>query len=232
MAHRTCLDCGEDIDHRHHNAKRCHQCSVINQQLVQSNQTTRHRACIVADDDCVPGRLRRDMCQRHYDWVKRYGVPERPVPVDHFTRYVITDDGCWQWDGPVYWNGYGHSPISTGDQLAHRAFYLHHAGPIPVGYDLDHLCHSRSTGCPGGVTCLHRLCVNPDDLEPVTRRVNVLRGYEARRDGMCQKGLHPIESDSDWYVDPSTGYRRCRGCWRASYRAAGTVYRAHLKSLT
>lgn len=46
---------------------------------------------------------------------------------------------------------------------AHRAMFELVNGPVPDGLDLDHLC--RNT-----------LCVNPDHLEPVTRRENVLRG--------------------------------------------------------
>lgn len=47
--------------------------------------------------------------------------------------------------------------------LAHRWFYEQARGPIPPGYQLDHLCRNRA-------------CVNPEHLEVVTRRTNARRG--------------------------------------------------------
>lgn len=49
---------------------------------------------------------------------------------------------------------------------AHRLSYELFVGPIPDGYELDHLCRNRG-------------CVNPAHLEAVTHRVNVLRGLAA-----------------------------------------------------
>ena len=51
-------------------------------------------------------------------------------------------------------------------------------GAIPHGYDIDHVCHNAAAvagRCAGGDSCIHRRCVNPDHLEPVTRRENTLR---------------------------------------------------------
>ena len=77
--------------------------------------------------------------------------------------------GCWLWAGHVNPKGYGTAAIKeTGSnrwmtRYAHRAMYQLVAGPIQAGLELDHLCRVRS-------------CVNPEHLEPVTRRENVLRG--------------------------------------------------------
>ena len=227
MPDRTCLDCGTSIAGSHGNTKRCPPCQAIAAAGAQSEHRPRTVPCSMDSGDCVPGRLRLGLCSRHYGWNKRNGSPTPPPDVDHFARYVVTAEGCWEWTGPLYEDtGYGHSPASTGDQLAHRAFYKRYVGPIPDGLDLDHQCHNRSRDCAGGATCRHRRCVNPADLEPATRSVNLLRGNEARRGGMCGKGLHPITADEDWYVDPSSGVRRCRACWQVSYRAAGATYRA------
>ncbi len=46
---------------------------------------------------------------------------------------------------------------------AHRFSYRHHVGEIPEGLELDHLCRIRH-------------CVNPLHLEPVTGKVNLMRG--------------------------------------------------------
>ncbi len=77
--------------------------------------------------------------------------------------HVRKTEGCWEWigyDGP---NGYGRVKLVGRNILAHRAVYEALVGTIPEGAELDHLCRNRR-------------CVNPAHLEPVTRRVNVLRG--------------------------------------------------------
>ncbi len=78
------------------------------------------------------------------------------------------DDGCWAWTGQIMKTGYGRvrmkdSVNSCGLELAHRAVYELLKGPIPEGLQLDHLCRNRG-------------CVNPNHLEPVDHRTNVLRG--------------------------------------------------------
>lgn len=105
---------------------------------------------------------------------------------------------CWQWIAGGD-KGYGRFYISEakGRVLAHRWAYEALVGPIPAGLDLDHLCRN-----PG--------CVNPAHLEPVTKRVNTLRGLgyaaENARKTTCPDG-HVYD-----YVEPSTGKRRCRAC--------------------
>ena len=64
---------------------------------------------------------------------------------------------CWVWRGYVGAHGYGH----TGTKLAHRYFYEKYVGPIPTGLVLHHACGLKT-------------CVNPDHLEPVTKRENSL----------------------------------------------------------
>jgi hypothetical protein len=70
--------------------------------------------------------------------------------------------------------------------------------------DIDHLCRNRA-------------CVNPDHLEPVTRRENLLRGLTttARNASRthCPQG-HPYD-ERNTYISPK-GDRRCRECQRES----------------
>jgi hypothetical protein len=98
-------------------------------------------------------------------------------------------------------------------------FYLEHVGPIPEGMDIDHRCHNADPACSRGPTCVHRLCVNPDHLEPTTRSLNLRRGIAAQN--ICEAGLHDLTLPGA----TRPGSRRCTECWRAGYRAAGKRFR-------
>lgn len=125
-----------------------------------------------------------------------------PPPEERFWWYVqpIPDDrGCWEWVGSRMKHGYG----QFGAQgLAHRFSYKMHVGPIPKGLTVDHLCRNRS-------------CVNPNHLEVVTLRENVLRGdtFAAWHlsNEVCPKG-HDYDAIEN-------GYRRCMICRRETNRA-------------
>lgn len=99
-------------------------------------------------------------------------------------HYVVdANAGCWIWPSAQSSNGYGLVWDGAKMVRAHRFFYEHHIGPIPAGFQLDHLCRVR-------------LCVNPKHLELVTPRQNVLRGI-----GICAenaKKTHCKYGHSDW----------------------------------
>lgn len=115
--------------------------------------------------------------------------------------------GCWLWTGTMRGNGTGYGCISVKHELvaAHRASYEAFKGPIPEGLHIDHLCRVRC-------------CVNPDHLEAVTPRVNVLRGDTVVAANAakthCRHG-HPFDADNT-YVHQ--GQRACRECQRANGR--------------
>jgi len=115
--------------------------------------------------------------------------------------YVIGGGGCWEWVGSQTSDGYGQWR-AFGEHVAHRAVYRLLRGAIPEGLTLDHLC--RNTGC-----------VNPDHLEPVTIRENLLRGEGAcaknARKTHCLRG-HPFNTDNTYLR--KGGGRRCRTCDR------------------
>jgi len=90
---------------------------------------------------------------------------------------------------------------------AHRYSYEAFVGPIPEGLTLDHLCRVRN-------------CVNPEHLEPVSLKENLLRGdsspaHNARKTH-CMRG-HALSGDN-LYINPGTGYRACRTCLRERAR--------------
>ena len=103
---------------------------------------------------------------------------------------------CIEWPGARTPTGYGRS---GRDGYAHREAYERAKGPIPAGLEIDHLCWNRG-------------CVNPDHLEAVTHRVNLLRGdtitARAAAATECPSG-HPYV---DGNIYRSGGHRYCRTC--------------------
>jgi hypothetical protein len=92
-------------------------------------------------------------------------------------RVIVDDEGCWIWQGKPANNGYCRTSLGRGSskRVAHCVVYELLVGPIPEGFELDHLCHTKE--CPGGVTDKHRRCVRPDHLAPATRSENCKRGH-------------------------------------------------------
>lgn len=76
---------------------------------------------------------------------------------------IDLETGCWLWTGNYIKDGYGHLKVDGRNRSAHTLSYEAFVGPVPDGLELDH-------------TCKRRLCFSPLHLEPVTHRVNVLRG--------------------------------------------------------
>lgn len=127
------------------------------------------------------------------------------ISLRFWDRVIKDNDGCWLWMGALN-HGYGRFVVggrSGKSMMAHRFSYEEKKGVIPDGLQLDHLCRNRK-------------CVNPDHLEAVTQKENILRGIspsaqQARRKN-CIRG-HPFSGDN-LYITPS-GKRQCKEC-RAS----------------
>lgn len=155
--------------------------------------------CAISDQACVPGRLKRGLCEKHYRRQRQRGTTSDPTKMPTLTRYEVVQHGewaCWEYQGPLYSNGYGKlSRQEHGTRLAHRASFIEHTGVDPGVLDLDHLCRNRK-------------CMNPLHLEKVTRRVNLERGSLAS--GVCKNELHRK-------VSPGA----CRECIRAKNRRNG-----------
>jgi hypothetical protein len=124
--------------------------------------------------------------------------------------------GCWIWRGgttsPPHKRGY---PILYYDGRmhvgAHVVSYTEFVGPIPAGYEVDHLCFNP-------------LCVNPAHLEAVTPKVNVQRRWDALP--YCRNGHFRTPENTVIVKKGSTGRvsRMCRECrmetWRRNRLAA------------
>lgn len=117
---------------------------------------------------------------------------------ERFWSKVEKTDSCWLYTGSNN-NGYGQFWTGTKNSLAHR-FSYELVAKIPEGLHIDHLCRVRN-------------CVNPEHLEPVTNKENVLRGegYTAKkaRQTHCIRG-HELSGKN--LAITVKGYRRCNKC--------------------
>ncbi len=117
-------------------------------------------------EGCNKERHARGLCGAHYQRLLRHGDPtiltkvrHSGSPTERFWKHVKKSDSCWIWTGRVHRNGYGLYTAAGKSAGAHRFAYADAVGPIPAGYQLDHLCHNRA-------------CVNPSHLRVATNKQN------------------------------------------------------------
>lgn len=128
---------------------------------------------------------------------KAFPVPEWVYENRLLARVEVDDSGCWRWTGPLNPAGYG-GTIRAWHKgwLPHRLAHKVMTGPIPDGYQVDHLCRVRN-------------CINPTHLEAVTQAENL------RRQGAavihCPRGHAYSRTNTYRSAD---NLRRCRICAR------------------
>lgn len=152
----------------------------------------------------------------------------RKTNLERFTEKVQINTGCWLWVGCILKGGYGQGYWDGRKEYAHRISFQIYKGEITEGLQIDHLCRNKT-------------CVNPDHLELVTPKENVLRCMPFRKPfnklmssanakkTHCKRG-HPLEGENLLMVGKDKTFRGCRACrkaciteWKKARRAASTI---------
>lgn len=122
-----------------------------------------------------------------------------------WARLKQTESGCWEWQGSTT-QGYAQVTVAGKTKRVHRWTYELLVGPIPEDKVIDHLCRNRA-------------CANPDHLEPVANRVNVLRGVgETAKNALKTHCIHGHAFTPENTYTPPSGGRECRACRLAASR--------------
>ena len=120
--------------------------------------------------------------------------------MERFLSKVNKTESCWLWTGYIDKKGYGIFKLDK-PKRAHRVSYELFVGPIPDGLVIDHLCRVRN-------------CVNPEHLEPVTTKINSIRGINHNTlKTHCPAGHEYNEINTR--ITPN-GKRKCRVCHKMS----------------
>ena len=110
--------------------------------------------------------------------------------------------GCLRWTGAHTPSGYGQLRIGKKVHSVHRIAHELWIGPIPDGYDIDHV---RTAGCQ------HRDCIEPAHLEAVTHAENLRRRAAAITH--CPRGHAYTPGNTATSLTAVGGVRRrCRAC--------------------
>jgi hypothetical protein len=128
-----------------------------------------------------------------------------------WSRVTVTGF-CWLYDGWLDGHGYGYTRYEGKSRRAHKLAYEELVGPVPEGLVLDHLCRVRN-------------CVNPDHLEAVTTKVNLMRGF-----GHARKNAEKTHCVNGHEFTPENTYndgiqRYCRACASAKQKRLNTPER-------
>lgn len=169
--------------------------------------------CLV--EDCGKQRFRRGYCAMHHSRLRRTGSlddPRSDFETRFWRRVACVPSGCWEINGtPAHW--YVQIRVDNKRVVAHRVAYELLVGPIPVGLTLDHLCRNPK-------------CVNPEHLEPVTMKENVLRGVGPTavnaRKTHCIQG-HLLVGENLVRGAPGRACRTCAKEWKRKYRPSRRV---------
>lgn len=102
-------------------------------------------------------------------------------PLLRFSKYILIGEECWEWTAYKDAHGYGRFWLGNGKRgTASRAAWRLFVGPIPPGFEVDHVCKNPS-------------CVNPTHLRAITKSENL--GNRNLAKTHCRNG-HPLDDDN------------------------------------
>jgi hypothetical protein len=137
----------------------------------------------------------------------------RPGTVERLVSKIILDEAseCMRRPAGADDSGYGQFWFEGTMHRSHRVSHILFIGPIPDGYDVDHV---KDRGCR------FRDCVNPAHLEAVTKRENTLRsdnmGGVHSRVTHCPADHEYTDETTYWIKSKNGIYRRqCKICTKA-----------------
>lgn len=135
-----------------------------------------------------------------------YRISDLPV---RLASKITVDpaSGCWRFEAGSNGRGYVQTWWNGRLVVAHRVVYELLVEPIPDELVIDHV---KARGC------INTNCCWPAHLEPVTIRVNVLRGYYPNEEAGDDRCLH----GHLWSENEMRGKRGryCRSCRQAYER--------------
>lgn len=126
------------------------------------------------DSNCEKPVRSRCMCVDHYQvWrrlnphlVKNYAKARDPLGKLYEESIIRSHTGCVEYQRTPDTHGYGRIWHQGKSHIVYRLAYEILVEPIPKGLVLDHLCENGA-------------CWHPQHLEPVTQRINTIRGHNS-----------------------------------------------------
>lgn len=136
-------------------------------------------------------------------------APRPQHRVSAYERIIAKSErrgGCLVWTGALDSKGYAIVQDRYQTRRAHRIVYEHHNGPVPDGFEIDHV---RDAGCSS------RACCEISHLEAVTHTENVRRGSQVTKTHCRHGHLLTLAAAPK---RAALGWRECVTCKRAAAR--------------
>lgn len=135
-------------------------------------------------------------------------------PIDRFMEKIKKlENGCWEWTASKYQSGYGSFKMDGRVIPSHRFSYQYFRGSIPPNLVIDHLCRNRA-------------CVNPDHLEVVDNKTNILRGV-----GMGARWARRTHCSRGHKLPPYDGKSR-EHCWECNALSKREYYLNNIEKIS
>lgn len=174
---------------------------------------------------CTTGSFALDPIEQTHN-----GWPRLPLETRVRMRVIQRGDHeCWGWSGNTDRLGYSKITNNSGTTYAHRIVFEIVNGPIPPGYEIDHICRNRSCVNPKHL----RLATHSENLRNTSTKSNTKSGlkgvswHKAQRKWAARIMIHGKSISLGYFHDPNEAHR-------AYLKAASEIhgrFAAHLDQL-